>query len=266
MAAPSAAPYLNLYDIPELLPGAEPRANGPQRDRFERRCRTLHRESDLGGPEAHAKGASPQIEDLIMMFPVLDPDLVRTLAAEARSPQQAIDTLLALAAAAAEPGGSPPGPVGPAPPPPSLGVDDHEKFPTLVDSNGWQVVSQQRIERNADEDLGSAWRDRASAAAELPAPRPVVAPRPWGPQATRASRRRAEAGDTKDDASIDAPLPETDYEFRQRVGQRRAKNRAQYSRGARASHGARAGRDARAVANDESQDEASDGEASVDGA
>merc|ERR1719221_771921 len=52
----------------------------------------------------------------------------------------------------------------------NLKVADADQFPTLVNSEGWEVVGSRQLEHNA-ESLGSAWCDRAKVAASLPAPR-----------------------------------------------------------------------------------------------
>ena len=94
-------------------------------------------------------GALPP--DLELMFPDLDPALIGALCAEAPTAEHALESLLALSAAAGGPGAkagrSPP----PAPAP--VGLEDHEKFPTLtmVDSEGWQVLGSPRAPEAADE-------------------------------------------------------------------------------------------------------------------
>ncbi|CAE7761270.1 unnamed protein product, partial [Symbiodinium pilosum] len=104
------------------------------------------------------------------MFPTLDADLVRSIYAEAQTPQDAVDTLLALTVAA-DPMEVP----LPTLPPLEVGMDDHDKFPALTDAEGWQVANQKLFDRDPEEDLGSAWRDRAKAAQHMPAPKAAVA-------------------------------------------------------------------------------------------
>merc|ERR1712125_102862 len=95
------------------------------------------------------------------------------------------------------------------------------QFPALVDSEGCQAQRQSQPERHADENLGSAWRDRAKAASALAAPRPVaqskigVAPRQRHHQNVYGCHEKQ---------------PETEYEMRHRVGQRRAKHKVQCGR------------------------------------
>merc|ERR1740123_576602 len=99
-------------------------------------------------------------------------------------------------------------------------------FPTLMDGNGWQVVNHKTLEEEPNEDLGSIWRDRAKAAADIPAPRatpPSNAPA-WG--AKQRQRR------TKEKEESEEYLLPTDYELRQKAGERRARHRAQFGRGA----------------------------------
>merc|ERR1711862_514775 len=85
-----------------------------------------------------------------------------------------METLLALVASSSEPSEPPL-------PPKDLPLSDMNLFPSLTDSDGWQVVSQTQFDRNPDEELGSAWRDRAKAVASKPGPQSastsaVVAP------------------------------------------------------------------------------------------
>merc|ERR1740138_2047403 len=119
------------------------------------------------------------------MFPSLDPDLVRVLASEGPSPQHAMETLLAHVAA----------------------------FPSLTDSEGWQVMSQTQFEKDPDEELGSAWRDRAKAVASKPGPSSANTSAVVGSTSKRRSSKDKEEGYTAE------VLPETDYDFRQRRGQ-----------------------------------------------
>merc|ERR1719291_460956 len=91
-----------------MMPGAKPGANPSERWGFEQRCKQLHAESVVEETEKventrAASGGTATGDDLVAMFPLLEPSLVRSLAAEARTPQQAIETLLALAAATSEP-------------------------------------------------------------------------------------------------------------------------------------------------------------------
>jgi len=234
-------PSVNVSDMPELMPGANPKATPAQRVEFEQRCLKLHRdavheESGAAWENAAAAGAGATVSDFEAMFPALDPSLVRALIAEAPTSQLAIETLLALAAATAEPvAGSEGLPRARTPPPWNLGMEDLNKFPSLVDADGWQITSRRQIERDAEEDLGSVWRDRAKAAADKPGPK--AAP-PLVPTVKRRSRHKGfySGGEPQQ--------TETDYDFRKRIGQKRAQNRVQYGRGGRG----RAGHSGGAVA------------------
>merc|ERR1711971_851181 len=107
-----------------------------------------------------------------------------------------------------------------------------EKFPSLVDADGWQVVSQQQFDRDSNENLGSAWRDRAKAAIPLPAP--VVTPRLIVVRNAAAVKQNGAIIDQKQrelEAKVNADFTETDYDFRHRRGKHRAWNRRQFSRG-----------------------------------
>jgi hypothetical protein len=223
---------VNLFDVPEMMPGAMPRANPAEREEFEQRCRMLHQDEVAGRSESvhvmqTASGATATNSDLEAMFPALDPALVRSLAAEAPTPQHAIETLLALACAISEPGVD--CQRAATPPPRNLGVEDMEKFPSLMDADGWQVVSQHQFDRDEDEDLGSAWRDRAKAAADLPAPK--QSPEPSGAWGAAAAAKRRTKREEEESGIATTDTNETDYDFRQRRGERRAQNRVQFGRG-----------------------------------
>mmetsp|Transcript_110814 Transcript_110814/g.220409 ORF Transcript_110814/g.220409 Transcript_110814/m.220409 type:complete len:273 (+) Transcript_110814:136-954(+) len=227
----SQAPRVNLSDMPELMPGAQPGSNPAQREEFERRCRQIYREEEHETREAAleqraAAGSGAGASDLEAMFPLLDPGLVRAMHAEAPTPQHAIETLLALNAAMAPGDDEKAVQRAASPPPRQLGVEDHSQFPTLTDGNGWQVVNQTTLDEEPKEELGSIWRDRAKAAADIPAPRaapPSNAPA-WG--AKQRQRR------PKDNADREEYVLPTDYDMRQKLGERRARQRAQYGRGA----------------------------------
>mmetsp|Transcript_132922 Transcript_132922/g.187822 ORF Transcript_132922/g.187822 Transcript_132922/m.187822 type:complete len:268 (-) Transcript_132922:127-930(-) len=228
----SRAPFVNLFDLPELMPGAQPSANPAQREDFENRCRQLHRDEEqerldrLQQAYEQRAAAAPDLastSELEAMFPTLDAELVRSIHAEAQTPQDAVDTLLALTLAA-EPLEAP----LPTLPPLEVGMDDHDKFPALTDAEGWQVANQKLFDRDPEEDLGSAWRDRAKAAQDMPAPKAAVAPAK--PRSGAAKAKKEGTADEKvEDEEVDEFL--TDYDFRHRVGQQRAKHRARYGRG-----------------------------------
>eukprot|EP00929_Paragymnodinium_shiwhaense_P052878 TRINITY_DN26478_c0_g1_i1.p1 TRINITY_DN26478_c0_g1~~TRINITY_DN26478_c0_g1_i1.p1 ORF type:complete len:275 (+),score=83.54 TRINITY_DN26478_c0_g1_i1:129-953(+) len=257
-ARTESRPYVNLTDIPELLPGAQPSANPAQREEFEQRCIKLHREAEMEEREATvttqvAAGGAVTVSDLEAMFPMLDAALINCIFADSRSPQAAIDTLLALSADLNEPVDGAARPRAKSPPPRDLGVEDHEKFPSLTDGSGWQVASSKLFERDPDEELGSVWRDRAKDAAPLAAPKASLANTAWGKPRKKKENDEAANGGYIDD---DKPLPETDYEFRHRVGQQRAKKRLQYGRTGRgrAPQGAEAGGDDECESEEEEDD------------
>mmetsp|Transcript_154782 Transcript_154782/g.268214 ORF Transcript_154782/g.268214 Transcript_154782/m.268214 type:complete len:268 (+) Transcript_154782:121-924(+) len=220
-------PEVNLFDVPELMRGAQPSANPAQREEFEQHCQKLYRDLVAEEQTRLEIGREASItrdteSDLEAMFPMLDAALVRMLAAEAPTPQRAIETLLALAAATAEPVVS-----VPSPPARNLGVEDMASFPSLCDSDGWQVVSKQQLERDPNEELGSAWRDRTKAAAGIPAPRAAQR----APHVAHAGSRRRAPRNKDEEHNGDQPQFETDYEFRHRIGEKRAWNRTQFGRG-----------------------------------
>lgn len=240
---------VNLSDIPELMPGANPSANAAQREIFEKQCQYLHRVEDeerkhQAAFSRAAAGVGVTVGELEEMFPALDPTLVRTLRAEAPSAQHAIETLLALSASTAEPVAGSAAGEKTAPPTPAklwkVGVEDHSKFPSLIDADGWQVPCART--QALDKDLGSAWRDRAKAAADKPSPKPAPPKQPlsaWGQGRRRQGQKMEEEIE---------PMPAlTEYESRKRAGQQRLQHRVQYGRGggrgaaAGRGHGARGG-------------------------
>merc|ERR1719323_2637222 len=84
-----------------------------------------------------------------------------------------------------------------------------------------------QLEQGLDEEPGSEWRDRAKAAAHMPArrPAPVATAPAWG----RAPRVRR--SNQKEEEGEPEQLVVNDYELRQRAGQRRVQLRVQYGRG-----------------------------------
>lgn len=231
--------------MPEMLPGAQPSANPTQREHFEERCKRLHKQEEAEWQEEveHARevsGTSAALRDneLEAMFPNLDAELVRAIRADAPNAQGAIEVLLALSASAAEVDSGGAATSMPELPPREVGVEDHEQFPSLVDAGGWQVPSGRAFDLAGKtpeelEDLGSAWRDQAQAVADVPGPAPQ---RPQGVTAWGAPVRQRRPKDGEVDAVVAAsagpperPQPPTDYDMRQRVGQRRARQKALYS-------------------------------------
>lgn len=233
MAKAQRGTDLNVFDIPEMLPGARPGANPAQREQFEKRSCMLHHEDveeytqKVTQTRAAAGIGITSTKELEAMFPMLDAALVRSIRAESPSAQHALDTLLALAACSAEPVSG--AAVGETAGPPKelpkwdVGLEDHNKFPSLIDADGWQCVSGTKLQ-TGEEDSGSAWRDRASAAKDKPAPKAKAEAVAWGPK-KKQGREKAEEDDPEQ------VQPYTDYECRHRAGERRAKQRVQYSRG-----------------------------------
>jgi len=228
-------PAANLYDIPELLPGASSSATPAQRAEFEDRCRQVYAEEERSGSTQPnlSWDVSLSLEELQNMFPSLDASLVRVMVAEARTPEAAMDTLLALAGAIAEPGVPPSSPEGPP-------LEDAEAFPALVDAQGWQVYCRRHLEEDPDQALGSAWCDVAKSIASTPAPKPEILPSKQTASEFGAATRRSHGSRRCKVAEPNWPhqeSPETDYEFRHRLGKARIQNRRQFRRGARCSQG-----------------------------
>lgn len=227
--APDLRPNLNLDDIPEMMPGAQPGATAVERARFEARSKQLHREAEEEAQEVAQETRTPcgsaetpaTPSEIEGMFPALDAALVRTLYAEASSPEAGMNTLLALSAATNEPGPEGLRPISQLPR--DIGVGDESKFPTLTDADGWQIVAPALFERDPDADLGNEWAARTKAAATVPQPQQSRTPQgAWG--------RRRKLKDTAV-TRIQEPLEHlTDYDVRHLVGQRRVQKKQQYGR------------------------------------
>jgi len=204
---------VNLFDIPEMMPGAQARANPSQRGRFERRCLELYQEDcEDGAPRPTEKAVGNDlVADLEGMFPMLDLLLIQDILADSSTERQAIDTLLALSGADLQVSSQVALPRDP--------VDDNEVFPALIGTDGWEVPGIRALDLHADQQ--TAWRDRAISAAELPQPQK---PRPRVAVPLRALRT-ADRGEHVVDIDF-----ETEQDYRRRKGRHRAENRAKYGR------------------------------------
>lgn len=215
------APYANLFDIPELMPGAQPSCTPAQREEFEQRCRQLHQEevraeraSMASRAESRATESELAMAELEAMFPNIDPGLVRSLAAELPSPQHAIEMLLMLAATMADADGGDESHRTPAPEPLDLGVESLERFPSLLDTQGWQVRSHSR-----EQEPGCEWRDRAQAARHIAAPKKSASSSQVSLEKPRRKPKKSMELDHEPQQF------QTDYEWRLLAGQRRAQRR-----------------------------------------
>lgn len=227
------------------MPGAYPSATLPQRAYFEQPCQKVHsekvheelfekqRRSFVSSHSRVVAGSRVKAADLQAMFPSLDPSLVQAIIDDSVSPQHAVETLLMLSAASAEPASEEAG-CQDLHMPKDLGVDDHMAFPVLVDTAGWQVMGPSFS--HGSEDLGSAWCDLAKVAAALPHQK--LAARPATQLTAIRPQRHPNASEHDDVSAVAQPEMETDYELRQRVGERRVKNFRQY--GGRGHKGRRA--------------------------
>jgi hypothetical protein len=208
------------------MPGAQPSANPAQRSEFEERCRQLHQNDEHDQVQDRSvrilANSSPDDCHFEKMFPNLDAALVRTIVSESPSVQHALDTLTALAVAVAECSiGNPIARL------PQIEIENTEMFPVLVDSDGWQVGSQQLFDRGTDEDLGTAWCDLAKTVSSLPIPKQCTTPSSLAARARREQQQQRHLSG-KGQSQISAETAETDYEFRQRKGEERAQNRVRF--------------------------------------
>jgi len=171
----------------------------------------------------------PLAGDLSAMFPGLDPRLVRTVVAETRSKERALQTLFALAASSLEPSS---GPDAWTVIPQTAGLEDPERFPPLSGLDGWQFLAAAQPEG----ELTNDWRDRALRAAELPEqPSPSLklgsAAKGGGPPPRAAMKPRQQPTAAKQDGARDegsevdkledCSTTNHDYELRRMAGQQR---------------------------------------------
>lgn len=229
----SRKPVANFSDVPDLAPWAHGWPTSSLSGHLEQRCREVYRESEEAQwtvEELPAASSSHDERELLeCMFPELEPQLVQELYAEATSPDQAIDTLLTLATATPKSWAAIHSASSCALPPLArdMGLGNHEQFPSLLDSQGWQVVSGRKLVHDA---VGTMWRDCAQRAVDsidkTTAPAPAIS-------AVRTREAKVTFIPTQQrllrpDQNVEERIPlETEYEFRQRVGQRRAQERAQ---------------------------------------
>lgn len=141
----SSGPKLNTWDIPEFLPGALPRATPVQRAFFEERSKKVFKnnlamdeiEAEASRERFEAELAEKLEEDILALrelFPTLQVEVIQEtyLAADGEM-ELTINQLLILAQGTGNtPRSQPRGP-------PS--VTDDKEFPTLMDKDGWQVLS-----------------------------------------------------------------------------------------------------------------------------
>jgi len=213
MVLPRRHNSLNCVDAPELVLGA--------RADFQQSCLAMHAE------DVHALGnvreLAPHVVELQLMFPDLEPTLVQEVYAEALTAQDAVDTLLAIVPGAPSASGKVQSSRTGRDP-----AQDYLEFPSLVGSDGWEVVNSRSVVDATSEDLGRDWCERVKAAAELPAPNAK-------PTSSLNPRRSFVLRNGQGDSSESIEL-ETDYESRQRQGKQRAENRAKYPRKPRSAY------------------------------
>lgn len=183
----------------------------------------LHTEEEYDG--CYLRSPLPAVEatDLEAMFPNLDAALVKALSAEAATPQQALETLLKLAASMQSPAAT-------AEPARDVGLESAELFPALLDTDGWQIASTDMLQPALTETTPSiSWSERAKAAAAKPAP---ILTR----QCHTRSHKLQRAPMGKQARDVDDVLLEieTDYDCRQRMGKQRMENRLRFARKTRA--------------------------------
>jgi hypothetical protein len=209
-------PSLNLYDIPEVMAGAQPSANSVERERFNQRCRKLWEDDDGHAFEEcqnHGQDETVRYSQLEKMFPELDPELIWSMCCESSNMQQIADTLLALSASMTPDTGQMEQQTSKEVVPHS----DGSAWPALLDSDGWEVVNYQALQQQ-DHDLGTSWCKAAKDAAPLPSPRPS---RGTSAQTKHNQKESPGAMDAMGSIIEEDCFP-TDYEMRHMRGQERA--------------------------------------------
>lgn len=228
---------LNARDLVELLPGAQPSANPAQREQFESRCRQVHSEDVAAGTispptaarySAGVTGLPPGFDELIEMFPSLEPSLIAAIARESRTQAGTVETLLVLAAAAEHPNGS----FSTLSALPRPKPDDFETFPVLADADGWQVCGSRASPDSGSSPSGagaSSWSERAKAVAQAPAPKAVAKP-----TAAPTHRRKPKNSSEEGDGTFFDEGAKEEYELRHWQGRRREVRRSLLGRGGKA--------------------------------
>jgi len=238
----SDSPSLNISDVPEMMPGAQPSANSVARERFEQRCVSLWKDAKEDNRQASEARAVCRNHDIMerhaqleKIFPNLDTELIWSMCQEAQSVQDAVDTLLALSASmsaeaadlsSAETADQVDGAASSATKsarPATQHVTNQEDagaWPALVGSDGWEVVNYHALQQQ-EQDLGSAWCKTAKDAVPLPAPTPTAS------MAVQPRRKQKEPpGATPAMEFIGEDELPTDYQVRHMRGQMRATKRA----------------------------------------
>lgn len=218
---------VNLFDLPELMRGAQPRSSAANRKAFQSRSVKLYRDSAANNDHcvtatsAHAR-VSLDLDDAVAMFPVLDAELVVNIFSDSPTTDAAVETLLALSTNVAEAVSVHASSESPW----DVGLDDRILFPSLVDVEGWQIVHGGASVCHDDEKRGSLWCDRAKAAASQSVP-PVHT-------ATLANinrpRRRSQRNSASHGQAAEDLLQEDEYQCRHTMGEQRIQNRRQYAR------------------------------------
>lgn len=228
------APNLNISDVPEMMPGAQPSATSVERERFNRRCVSLW---EKGSGEDNRQTSPVRAvyqnfnvaeghSQLQAAFPNLDHDLIWNTYQEAQNMQDAVDTLLALSASISSDADLTSG-TSPAMDAsvPNLATnqrnleDDGSSWPALVGTDGWEIVNCQALEHD---DLGSAWCKTAKDAVSLPAPKPVRHPIKSAEPKLKPGKQMQNAMPVMDNAECNADDMPTDYDLRHMRGQMRA--------------------------------------------
>jgi len=179
----------------------------------------LHTQEEYDGSNLASPAPAVEAADLEAMFPNLDAALVKALSAEAATPQQALETLLKLAASMQSPAGT-------VEPTKDVGLESAELFPALLDTDGWQIASTDMLQpASTDATPSISWSDRAKAAAAKPAPIPARQCH------TKTQKSQSAAmGRQACDAHTIVVEPETGYHCRQRMGKQRMENRLRFAR------------------------------------
>uniref|UniRef100_A0A7S4GPG0 CUE domain-containing protein n=1 Tax=Oxyrrhis marina TaxID=2969 RepID=A0A7S4GPG0_OXYMA len=101
--AAAEKPFLNDWDLPELMPGALPSANSVERDLFERRCKKMWRQIEAEeARHLYRKQVEQDVTtvaevcELQEMFPTVDAEIVQALYVEDHDMASCVDKILKL--------------------------------------------------------------------------------------------------------------------------------------------------------------------------
>eukprot|EP00397_Hematodinium_sp_SG-2012_P029206 GEMP01030832.1.p1 GENE.GEMP01030832.1~~GEMP01030832.1.p1 ORF type:complete len:279 (+),score=72.40 GEMP01030832.1:185-1021(+) len=219
-------PFLNTFDMPELMDGAQPGATNVQREAFEARCKKVWRSDQWHEQDINDQGTNDashglyvkesEVDGFLEMFSKVDASLVRSLYYEFGS-ERCMQELLAISASTNEVTAQLPKLD------PKIEIDNENLFPPLTDAQGWQIINSVVAKEQPE---SSQWRDCCALAkdiptAELPKPNKQPALRARDHNRKKKARSRSDEFYNIDDNNEDnGVLDEND--LRRKCGERHA--------------------------------------------